>query len=196
MQAYISTSRLVAFNIHPKQHNVMENQRIMRDEEKTVYIPSFLQQKEKQASALPMSFPPSLTLGNGSFFWAKTLYNSSLLLLLSLSGSSLVLLSKKNPPPATLPQLLFSLDFPPPSSLLQPPFFCWTPSAVTFLSAFFFLQPPFLSASCSFKKRGWFLMATKDVTRGHARWWHLSSISCKNDSQNGGLQYDIWKKLI
>ena len=38
-------------------------------------------------------------------------------------------------------------------------------------------------------KRGGFLMATKDVTRGHARWWHLSSISCKNDSQNGGLQY-------
>ena len=111
MQAYISTSRLVAFNIHPKQHNVMENQQIMRDEEKTVYIPGFLQQKEKQASALPMSFPPSLTLGNGSFFWAKTLYNSSLLLLLSLSGSSLVLLSKKNPPPSNSSATAFLSGF-------------------------------------------------------------------------------------
>ena len=57
-------------------------------------------------------------------------------------------------------------------------FFYLTPSAATF-SAPLLLQPPFLHAGppfrkflhvsksyCSFKKRGWFFMAIKDVTRG------------------------------
>ena len=39
MQACISTNKSMAFNIHSKQHYVMENQWIMRDEEKTAYIP-------------------------------------------------------------------------------------------------------------------------------------------------------------
>ena len=52
MQAYISTSRLVAFNIHPKQHYVMENQRIMRDEEETVYIPGSSSKKKSSLSFL------------------------------------------------------------------------------------------------------------------------------------------------
>ena len=34
------------------------------------------------------------------------------------------------------------------------------------------------------------ILTNPGVTRGHARWWHLSSISCKNDSQSGGLQ--LW----
>ena len=114
--------------------------------------------------------------------------------------------SQKNSPLSSFPLFLFV----PPICLLpvlycSHLFSCWTPSAATFLSTLLFLQPPFfclcpsvatfLSHSfCSFKKRGWFLMATKDVTHGHERWWHLSSISCKNEQRksdpclNGGLQ--------
>ena len=39
------------------------------------------------------------------------------------------------------------------------------------------------------------ILTNPGVTRGHARWWHLSSISCKNHSQNGGLQLLIWSVL-
>ena len=48
-QAYISTNRSVAFNIHPKQHYVMENQWIMRDEEKNCVHTWFLKQKENRS---------------------------------------------------------------------------------------------------------------------------------------------------
>ena len=52
MQAYISTSRLVAFNIRPRQHYVTENQRIMRDEEETVYIAASSRKKKTSLGSL------------------------------------------------------------------------------------------------------------------------------------------------
>ena len=39
------------------------------------------------------------------------------------------------------------------------------------------------------------ILTNPGVTRGHARWWHLSSISCKNDSQNGGLQFSKFYQM-
>ena len=56
MQAYISTNKSVAFNIHPKQHYVKENQWITRDEGKTVYIPGSLS-NENQILAFSVNFP-------------------------------------------------------------------------------------------------------------------------------------------
>ena len=65
MQDYLSTNKPLAFNIHPKQHNVKEKQWIMRDEGKlyTYLVP---QAKRNRASALSRSFSISLTFGNGN----------------------------------------------------------------------------------------------------------------------------------
>ena len=95
----------------------------------------------------------------------KTLKENSSVPLLFLF---LIFLSFRNTSPFFLlyPPDFFSFSFlcisdlPSQWSLLQPHFFCH-------LFCLASLQPPFLSHSFySFKKRGWFLMATKDVTRG------------------------------
>ena len=158
MQAYISTSKLVAFNIHPRQHYVTENQRIMRDEEEIVYIPD---SSSKNKTSLG-SLKEFLSAGNSTQAPKKNSPKNSL----------------KNFPPCSLSTVSFFVslflfflsfcipDLPSQRSLLQPTlsatFFCYTPSTATFSSA----APFSVQSFYSLKKQGWFLMATKDVTCG------------------------------
>ena len=58
MQACISTNKSMAFNIHSKQHYVMENQWIMIDEGKTPYIPGSSSKKKSSLSSLNEFFSP------------------------------------------------------------------------------------------------------------------------------------------
>ena len=159
MQAYISTSRPVAFNIHPRQHYVTENQRIMRDKEETVYIPG---SSSKYKTSLG-SLKEFLSAGNSTQAPKKnspknSLKNSSPCSLSTVSFFRI---------PFSFFFLSFCIpDLPSQWSLLKPTlsatFFCYTPSAATFSSA----APFSVQSFYSLKKQGWFLMATKDVTRG------------------------------
>ena len=183
MQDYLSTNKPVAFNIHPKQRNVKERQWIMRDEGK-LYTYLDPQAKRNKFSVLSMNFSPYLPsllklcslpfspktstlsspkLHSPHFFLFFFFFFSSLAPLFFFGLVPLNDLCRNH--------LFFA------SLFLQPPFLCFTLSAATFsvlhsfcshlFSTSLFLQPPFLSHSfCSFKKRGWFLLATKDVTRG------------------------------
>ena len=143
MQDYLSTNKPVAFSIHPKQHNVKEKQWIKRDGGRwyTYLVP---QAKRNQVSALSRSF----------------------------SLQKKLLRSSSSPPkchPLDIFLFLFFSDLPSQRSLLQPPLLPpFLPhSFCSHLFCHLFRPPPFLSHSLyNFKKWGWLLMATKDVTRG------------------------------
>ena len=176
MQACISTNKSVAFNIHPKQHYAMENQWIRRDEEKTAYIPGSSSQKENKSQPSQPSFPllfrskkPHLL--SSLFFNGTASFRFTPLSPFSHPRKNIFLSQKisffqKN---KYLPLFRicspFSLSSP--RSLLQPPFFL----THSFCSPLFLQLPAksifyVLKSYCNFKKRGWFLAATKDVTRG------------------------------
>ena len=159
----------------------MENQWIRRDEEKTAYIPGSSSQKENKSQPSQPSFPllfrskkPHLL--SSLFFNGTASFRFTPLSPFSHPRKNIFLsqkisffqknkyLSQKN---KYLPLFRICSSFSLSLSLLQPPFFL----THSFYNPLFLQLPAksifyMLKSYCSFKKRGWFLAATKDVTRG------------------------------